>query len=86
MGDGFADRYSGRCFLSGGLIDATPDRGFRWAIFVVQGGVRQELVMSSHKLKGKTLPGCDDDTKRFQLPIQCVTEDRMVQRRDPHHV
>ena len=86
MGDGFADRYARGSFFTSRLIDATPDRGFRRSIFVVQRGMRQELVMPSHEFKGQALAGSNDDTKRVQLSTQRLTKHGMVQRRDPHDV
>ncbi len=76
--DRLSDRHAGSCFLAGCPIHAAPDRGFRGPIFVVERGMRQELVVSSDEFKGKALPGGNDDAKRFQLDIHRLTEHGII--------
>ena len=73
-------------FFTSRLVHATPDRGFRRTIFVVQCGVAQELIVSSHEFKRQAFSGRNHDTERFQLSADRVTEYSLIQRRNPYHV
>ena len=85
MGDGFADRYARGSFFTSRLIDATPDRGFRRSIFVVQRCMRQELVNAVARVQGQALAGSNDDTKRVQLSTHASPSTAWY-KTDPHDV